>query len=544
MSDLHDLQRELHQLENFLEQVQRSWTLDDQESLLQFYVDILPVLIGAERCSIFFVDLSRRNVWLKSGTGLRFRQIEAPLEGSVVGRAVSSGRCVIDNNLERQAGFHTRTDAETGFVTRNLICVPVQSRVGPEVTAVVELLNKTTPEGFTDSDQQRILAMVRHLSVVIDNIRIHSDILTVSKQINDTLRGMSPALLSKGNIVAESRAMQEVLAFARSVAETPVNIFISGENGTGKEVISRLIHDLSPAREKPFVAVNCASIPENLMESEFFGYEKGAFTGAMTMRKGRFEEADGGTLFLDEIADLPQAIQPKFLRVLQEGEVTRLGSNKVNRFQFRIISATNKDLRQEVAKGRFREDLYYRLFSVEVHIPPLRERTEEILPLAEAFLRETSRRFQKQVGGFSSEVIHLFESYHWPGNVRQLRREVERLLTLTPERGIMQPESCSLELRQSGHGVSRLGSEVARGEGGHETGAGALSLTGDAVSSVGSTLFVPPEATAPLKVQLQTWERYCIATALQASHGNRQEAARRLGITRQWLHRKMGQYQL
>ncbi|MBF0136956.1 MAG: sigma-54-dependent Fis family transcriptional regulator [Magnetococcus sp. DMHC-1] len=538
MSDLHDLQRELHQLENCLEQVQNSWTIDDHESLLQFYVEILPGLIGAERCSIFFVDLRQNNVWLKVGTGLKFRQIEAPLEGSVVGRAVSSGACIVENGLDQRPGFHTSTDARTGFVTRNLICVPVQSRVNSAVTAVVELLNKVHPGGFTLDDQERLLKIMRQLSMIIDNIRIQGDILSVSKQINDTLRGMNPAFLASRNIIAESRAMQEVLAFVRSVAGTPVNIFVSGENGTGKEVISRLIHDLSQARDKPFVAVNCASIPENLMESEFFGYEKGAFTGAVLARKGRFEEADGGTLFLDEIADLPLAIQPKFLRVLQEGEGSRLGSNKVNKFQFRIISATNKDIRREVAEGRFREDLYYRLFSVEVHIPPLRERPEEILPLAQAFLRETCRRFQKQVNGFSAEVMHLFESYAWPGNVRQLRREVERLVTLTPEHGVMTPENCSLELRQKALVPQETKSLLP----GDATG---LSVAPSDLPDQSCLPAYPlPPGDAPLKVHLQALERHCIATALQASHGSKQETARRLGITRQWLHRKMIQYQM
>ncbi|MBF0425535.1 MAG: sigma-54-dependent Fis family transcriptional regulator [Magnetococcales bacterium] len=536
MPDLHDLQRELHRLETCLEQVQRSWTIDDHESLLQLYVEILPELIGAERCSIFFVDQRQSHIWLKIGTGLKFRQIEAPLEGSVVGRAVASGTCLIENDLEQRPGFHTHADAKTGFMTRNLICVPVQSRVNASVTAVVELLNKTLSGGFTDADQERLLRVVRHLSLVIDTLRIHADIQSVSKQLHDTLQVMTPAFLASRNIIAESRSMQEVLFFARSVAEMPVNIFISGENGTGKEVISRLIHDLSQSRDKPFVAVNCASIPENLMESEFFGYEKGAFTGAMAMRRGRFEEADGGTLFLDEIAELPLAIQPKFLRVLQEGECSRLGSNKVNKYQFRVISATNKDIRREVAEGRFREDLYYRLFSVEVHIPPLRERREEIVPLAQAFLRETCRRFQKHVEGFSTEVIHLFEQYHWPGNVRQLRREVERLVTLTPEHGSMLSESCSWELRQGKRDLPAAGGAEIPAE---------YATPAKMPTPVAQRPVAPlAEPDVPLKVQLQTLERQCIVSALQASKGNRQETARRLGITRQWLHRKMLQYQL
>ncbi|MBF0424202.1 MAG: sigma-54-dependent Fis family transcriptional regulator [Magnetococcales bacterium] len=548
MSDLHHLRQELRRLESRLEQVHRSWTVDDQEALLGFYVRVLPELFEAERCSIFFTDTARGNVWLKIGTGLEPRQIEAPLEGSAVGRAVSTGACIIENNLERHPGFHTQMDVRTGFVTRNLICAPVRCRTSTVVTAVVELLNKRIEPGFTLEDRERLQEVAFHLSIVIDNISIQAEMLAVSTQINGMLRGIDPALLAGGNLVAASQAMQEVLAFARSVAQTPVNVFIGGENGTGKEVISRLIHDSSDARDKPFVAVNCASIPENLVEGEFFGHEKGAFTGAVSARKGRFEEADTGTLFLDEIADLPLAIQPKFLRVLQDGEVTRLGSNKVTRLQFRVISATNKDIRQEVAAGRFREDLYYRLFSVEVHIPPLRERREDILPLAESFLRETCRRFQKRVGGFSPAVIHLFENYGWPGNVRQLRREVERLVTLTPEGGALMPASCSPELRRD------LGEPPPRRDGKTEpsalmpvvlTPASADGVAGPVSPGLPNTLTaVLLSEEASLKVQVQTVERYCIDAALRASGGNRQEAARRLGITRQWLHRKIGQYGL
>jgi transcriptional regulator with PAS, ATPase and Fis domain len=311
--------------------------------------------------------------------------------------------------------------------------------------------------------------------------------------------------------VAESQAMREVLDLAKLVSKTPVNVLLQGENGSGKELIARMIHEASDRRDKPFVAVNCASIPEHLMESEFFGYEKGAFTGADHSRKGRFEEASGGTLLLDEIADMPLTIQPKFLRAIQEGEGSRLGSNKLIKYDFRIISATNKDLRKELEESRFREDLFFRLFSVEIHLPPLHERKEDIVPLALTFLEEISRRFNKKVAGFTPELLNLFEDYHWPGNVRQLRSEVERLVALTPEGTVIGPEKCSRELLSVSPAAGRRDEIVS-----------SLSI---------------PDQVKSLEVKL-------IKKALVESNGNRVKAADALGITRQGLHKKMKRYQI
>jgi DNA-binding NtrC family response regulator len=311
-------------------------------------------------------------------------------------------------------------------------------------------------------------------------------------------------------IIAESRVMQNVLSTVRAVSRSPVSVLLRGESGTGKEVVARMIHRGSDRQDKPFVAVNCASIPENLMESEFFGYEKGAFTGAVGSRGGRFEEAHGGTLFLDEIGDMPLSIQPKFLRVLQEGEGSRLGSNKPVRYDLRVISAVNRDIRKEVAEGRFREDLFYRIFSVEVDIPPLRERREDIVPLTLFFINTVQKRFQRKIAGFPAEVLTFFEEYPWPGNVRQLLHEVERLVALTPEAAWASPKHCSQELCdwRSPRPLTAAG-------------------TGD-------TLFLP-EKVKELEVT-------CIREALRESGGKKVQAAKLLGITRQGLDKKMKRY--
>jgi transcriptional regulator with PAS, ATPase and Fis domain len=301
--------------------------------------------------------------------------------------------------------------------------------------------------------------------------------------------------------------MRSVLDLVHMVSSTPVNVLIQGENGTGKELIARMIHNGGDRRSGPFVAINCAAIPENLMESEFFGYEQGAFTGAMGSRAGRFEEASGSTLFLDEVGDIPINMQPKFLRAIQEGEGSRLGSNRVMKYDLRLISATNSSLRSLVSSGSFREDLYYRLFAVEIRVPSLRERTEDITPLALAFFDEVCRRYNKTVSGISNDLLTLFERFSWPGNVRQLRREIERLVALTPEGQHLTPDRCSPELLASASAPRAPQADD-------------LSL---------------PNRVRDLELEL-------IQDALERTGGNRVRAAELLGITRQGLHKKLKRY--
>ena len=232
-------------------------------------------------------------------------------------------------------------------------------------------------------------------------------------------------------LIGESPAIKEVLSMIYRVAPSNATVLITGESGTGKELVARILHAASPRKDRRFVAVSCAAIPESLLESELFGYERGAFTGATKPKPGKFELAHGGTLFLDEIGDLPISLQVKLLRVLQEKEVERLGSTVPRKVDVRIIAATNQDLRKKVEGGSFREDLYYRINTINIHIPPLRERKEDILPLAEFFLRKFSREMGKDIKGFDREARKALLSYQWPGNVRELINVVERAVVLT-----------------------------------------------------------------------------------------------------------------
>src|SRR2546425_2386814 len=249
-------------------------------------------------------------------------------------------------------------------------------------------------------------------------------------QQNRALQQRLDALLQHGAVVGNSPAFRRMISLIDQVADSSATVLIQGESGTGKEGAARLIHQRSGRRQKPFVAVNCAALPETLLESELFGFEKGAFTGAAMRKEGRFELADGGTLFLDEVADLSLVTQPKILRVLQEGEFERLGGTRSLQVDVRIVAATNQDLSEMVKEKRFREDLYYRLNVISVRVPPLRERHEDIRVLAQHYLRIYAAKNGRKLEGFSNEALERLESYAWPGNVRELENLIERTVLL------------------------------------------------------------------------------------------------------------------
>ncbi|MFH2123516.1 MAG: sigma-54 dependent transcriptional regulator [Pseudomonadota bacterium] len=271
---------------------------------------------------------------------------------------------------------------------------------------------------------------VQHYSLVRENIRLRKEILT-----RTGFAGM----------VGKNARMVQVYELIEKVAPTPSSVLITGESGTGKELVAKAIHVNSPRHNKPFITVNCAALAENLLESELFGHEKGAFTGAVAMRKGRFELADGGTLFLDEIGEIPLSLQSKLLRALQEKSFERVGGSKTLSVDVRIISATNKDLKEEVDQGRFREDLYYRLNVIHVLLPPLRERMDDIPILVEYFIRTVSERLAKPGLSISPDALRLLVTLPWEGNVRELENTIERAAILCNNNKVeaedVQPES-------------------------------------------------------------------------------------------------------
>jgi len=316
------------------------------------------------------------------------------------------------------------------------------------------------------------------------------------------------------NIVGESKAMREILALVKRVATSRATVLISGESGTGKELVARAIHQQSPRAGKTFVSVNCAALTETLLESELFGHERGAFTHAVAMRKGRFELADGGTLFLDEVAEMSPALQVKLLRVLQEMEFERVGGNKTIKVDVRVVAATNRELKLEVDAGRFREDLYYRLNVVHLHIPPLRERREDIALLATHFLRKYAQENARGDIHLSPEAMKLLLQYTWPGNVRELENVMERAVILCGQDRIT---------------VNDLPRELA----GEPTGE---------PPKLDIDRFVPLQT--PLPEALEQIEELMIRRALERSGQVQVRAAELLGITKSLLQYKLKKYHL
>ena len=329
--------------------------------------------------------------------------------------------------------------------------------------------------------------------------------------------GAAPVGEHRG-VIGASQSWRAVLAQAVKVAPKETTVLLSGESGTGKEVVAQLIHRGSRRSAGPFVALNCAALPEALLESELFGYEKGAFTGAVSARAGRLEQAAGGTLFLDEVGEMSPAVQAKFLRVLQEREFQRLGGTRMLKADVRVIAATNRDLKVAMTEGAFREDLYYRLHVFAIHLPPLRERQEDILPLLEHFMEELGPAvLGRPAAGISREAREHFLTYGWPGNVRELRNAVERALVLC-EGGLINPEHLAWRVEAS-------------------TSAPLVRLTAPAAT--------PACGDFPAQgVDLEAMERTLIERALTQSGRNKSKAARLLGLSRGKLYTRMERFGL
>jgi len=303
--------------------------------------------------------------------------------------------------------------------------------------------------------------------------------------------------------------MTRLLETVVQVAPSEATVLITGESGTGKEMIAGAIHFNSPRRDGPFIKINCAAITETLLESELFGHERGSFTGADRRKEGKFRQADGGTIFLDEVSEMSLAMQVKLLRVLQEREITRVGGSETIRVNVRVIAATNRDLIEEMGKGRFREDLYYRLNVVTLHVPPLRERREDIPLLAQHFLEVFAEGNRKAIKGFTPQAMDRFLRYGWPGNVRELMNAVERAVVLSRSDYLGEAD------------LSPLFREPPVEEASSRNGVAMESLEG---------------------LPLEEVEKATILKTLEQSGGNKSEAARRLGITRRTLHQKLKKY--
>jgi transcriptional regulator with GAF, ATPase, and Fis domain len=336
--------------------------------------------------------------------------------------------------------------------------------------------------------------------------------------------------------------MKTIATVIEQVSDSDVTVLIRGESGVGKELVARAIHQRSPRRDRPFVKVNCAALPAELLESELFGHEKGAFTGAATTRVGKFEQADTGTIFLDEIGEMKAALQAKLLHVLQDAQFTKLGSNKPINVDVRIVAATNRDLEVMMQRGEFREDLYYRLKVIEVTVPPLRERRGEIAHLAGFFMDRYARRYNRQARQLSPELAHLFQSYEWPGNIRELENMIKRIVILQDEQLVIREMTRSGRPQPAYAGVG-MGSAPMRGpiaRGPVDEPDDLVDVDEDDASDEAMTAAPVGSRLADVaKAAAVKAERAIIEDTLNTVHWNRRRAAEQLGVSYKTLLNKI-----
>jgi transcriptional regulator with GAF, ATPase, and Fis domain len=432
-----------------------------------------------------------------------------PVSRSVFRRVIAERAAV----LVIDAPQEIQSDSLMGAQIRSALAVPLWK--GDDILGVLQVDNRLSAGVFSSADLDLCAVLAHHASLAVANARLLQRLGAAEERLkkeNTFLKTREESRrVGKGRqeIIGQSSAMRAVHDKLAKVADTRVTVLVEGETGVGKELIAAALHYGSRRRAQLFVTQNCAAIPEHLLESELFGHRRGSFTGAHEDKKGLFEIADGGTLFLDEVTELPAALQSKLLRVLQEGEIRPVGATHERRVNVRIVAATNRDLQKAVAEGRLREDLYYRLEAFPIRVPPLRERREDIGPIAEHWLGRYGAELGKTIAGFSQQAMELLEAYDWPGNVRELQNEVQRLVIQSEGADFVTPEMLSPRVRRIEGVVDRVR---------------------------------PTRGT--LKEMLDQVERWLLIEALREHDNNKTATAKTLGITREGLHKKLRSFGL
>ncbi|MFI5398444.1 MAG: sigma-54 interaction domain-containing protein [Candidatus Binatia bacterium] len=498
---LYDVSRSLH-------------ALIDLDALLPFVVGKTKDLLDAEGCSVILLDETGRELFFpfvspeNEAIAHRLRQLRMPADKGVAGAVVQTGESLLVPDVHRDPRFYAEVDQQTGGDTRSILCTPLRTQRG--IIGVIECVNKRQGE-FSQSDLTFLEALAGSIAVAVENASLYETLKLSEAKLRDEVALLArerQALHRFSDIVGTSAAMEKVFRLVESALSSPITVLLQGETGTGKEMIARAIHFHGPRKERPFVAVNCGAFTESLLESELFGYRKGAFTGANTDKRGLFAAADGGTMFLDEVGDTPPSMQVKLLRVLERGEFIPVGDTEVRKVDTRVISATHKNLADEVRAGRFREDLYYRLNAFPIHAPALRERREDIPLLVAHFLQRLTHKWGKPSARVSTDAMDCLVRYPWPGNVRELEHELERALTLAGEASVLGPEYFSERILAA------------------------------------STYTGQMRPLGPLKQARNAFEREYIAHVLRTQAGNVSHAARALGISRVMLQKKMKEFGL
>jgi Nif-specific regulatory protein len=395
----------------------------DVKVLLKKIIESAARLMEAEASSLLLVNPENNKLYFEIALGSKGAEVQRfslNMGEGIAGWVAANNHSLIVNDVQEDSRFYSDISKQIGYPTKAILAVPM--RVKERCVGVIEIINKTKGGGFTEEDLQWLEIFATQAAIAFQNARsfqkVQEEVYLLQDEIQKD-RGYH-------TFIGGSKAIREKLDIVMRAAQTDSSVLLLGESGVGKELFAEQIHLHSPRANKPLIRVNCAALPESLLESELFGHVKGAFTGATSDRRGRFELADGGTIFLDEICDLPLNLQVKLLRVIQHRTFEQVGGAEPIKVDVRIVAATNRDIEREVEEGRFRADLYYRLNVLPIYIPPLRERRDDIPLLADFFLKRFNREIKKQIIGFTPEAMEILLSFSWPGNVRELENAIER----------------------------------------------------------------------------------------------------------------------
>lgn len=486
----------------------------EPDVMLRKLLSIIKQSFGLEGASLAIHDPSNQEFYFlrsiedaKSGKRSSSELLRFPDHVGVAGWVLQEKRTVIIPDAGKDERVYRGLDSENNFKVKSMICLPLQTRKG--LLGVLYALNKLHGE-FSEKDAKLLELLSGWISVSLENAEMYGQLRRYASTLEKENRELRSKLADHFNlqgIVGSSKKMEQVFSLLDKVIDTETSVLIQGETGTGKELIARAIHYNGPLKDKPFIAENCGALPDSLLESELFGHVKGAFTGAISSKKGLFELADGGTIFLDEIGEMPLSMQVKLLRVLQEGQMRPVGSTRYVDVKVRLIASTNRDLEEEVTKGNFRQDLLFRINVFPITMPPLREREDDIHLLVQHFLQKYAAKMGRPPVQISPGAQELLSRFHWPGNIRELENEIERALTLAGYENSIGIEHLSAKLKPSE--PDDLIAEMS-----------------------GNTL----------KEIVENVEKRLVVKTLQQTNGNQTKAAQKLGLTRQGIANKIARY--
>ena len=502
---------------NLLYQVSKSiHSISDLAKMLRNILRKIKEVFAIEGASIALHDPGSKEFYfirtVEEQRGMaqkKMDQMRFPDDYGVAGWVLRQNRSVIIPDVTRDERFSDKLIIQHDFVTRSMICVPLKTRKG--LIGLLYALNKLEGQ-FSSKDMKLLEILSGTIAIAIENAKLYGEIRQYASSLekeNVRLKSEVQNRFNVQGIIGSSAPMRRVFELLNKVIGTPISVLIQGETGTGKELLAKVIHYNSRFKEKPFIAENCGALSENLLESELFGHVKGAFTGAIADKKGLFELADGGTVFLDEIVDMPYAMQTKLLRVIQDGQVRPVGGSKYHHVNFRLISSSNRDLNEEVKKGKFRADLFYRIQVFPIRLPPLRERKEDIPLLAAHFIEKVAKKLNLPVARLTPEALDRLMQFDWPGNIRELENEIERASTLAGDDREIRAEYLSEKISGSG---GQCAPTAVDGMTLHDT--------------------------------IERIEQQMVKRALHDAGGNRSKAARHLGLTRQGLINKIARYKI